>query len=578
MQPYFLAKLITITALLFAATAVPAQTGWKWAVGSDVYGISGADIETWPTVTDRGGNVFLSGIITGWADSAAFGPYRLFNPYHYTQMVIAKVDSSGNYQWAIGSQGTNVFPVSMATDQDGNLFLLGKYENLHCIIGSDTLTDTFHSVMCFLVKITPSGAVAWARNVAPQSNGGGLGIDSTGSVYVSGSFYTAGISIGGTTLLNTDPAGGTSGYGGSADVYIAKFDSLGNTLWARSFGGDTTDYPRAMAVSGNGTIYISGHFCSPTLHAGTHTLTNASSAGTRANFLVRFDSNGNCDWMRGMNEHIDVGAMATNSRESIFMAGSIDTSIVDGVHYLYHQGRLDAYLAKYSADGNPVWSRSAGGNKYDVVNSISIDLCGTIWISGQMSSVNGISGYSMIFGSYTLHEPPWSYDPMFIARYDTSGAYHGSIALPSGGDDESGVSVDNRGNVYVGGDLQVPMTFGTDVLLPAGHEIGFIAKYKYDSVLCHSQVVLGAGATEEQSNGIMVFPNPATNDCRITCGTSFPAGATVEFFDITGRHIITYSLTGTCSLVPLDGLSTGLYQCRITAGNLCVVRKLAVVK
>lgn len=574
---YFV-KLISVLTLLFAANGLQAQTGWKWAVGSNVYGISGADIETWPTVTDRAGNVFLSGIITGWADSAVFGTHRLFNPNHYIQLVIAKADSSGNYLWAIGTQGTNVFPVSMTTDDHGNLYLLGKYENLHCIIGSDTLTDTFHSVMCFLVKITPSGTVAWARNVAPQSNGGGLGIDSNGSVYVSGSFYTAGISIGGTVLLNTDPSGGTSGYGGSADVYVAKFDSMGNALWARSFGGDTTDYPRAMAVSGNGTIYISGHFCSPVLNAGAFTLTNASSLAARANFLVRFDGNGNCDWLRGMNEHIDVMAMATNSQESIFMAGSIDTGIVDGMHYLYHQGRLDAYLAKYSADGNPVWARSAGGNKYDVVNSISIDLCGTIWLSGQMSSINGISGYSMIFGSYTLHEPAWSYDPMFIARYDTFGAYLGSIALPSGGDDESGVSVDNRGNVYVGGDLQAPMTFGTDVLLPVGHEIGFIAKYKYDSVLCHSQVALGSPTIKDKGDDITLFPNPASNECRITSATPFPDEATIDFFDVTGRQVMSCPLTGTNNLLSLGKLNTGLYQCRITTGDLCVVKKLAVVR
>ncbi len=575
MRLHYIIKIVVVS-MLFALTS-SAQTGWRWGVGSNVYGTSGADIETWPTVADRDGNVFLSGIITGWADSAVFGPHKVYNPFHYTQMVVTKADTAGNYQWAVGTQGTNVFPVSMATDADGNLYLLGKYENMYCVIGADTLVDSSHYMMCFLVKISPTGHVLWSKNVAPQANAGGLGVDSAGAVYVSGSFYMANISIGGTVLTNSNPSGGTSGYGGSADAFLVKYDSSGNALWAKSFGGDTTDYPQAMTVAPNGTIYLSGHYYSPSINVGTYTLAGTSATGGRANFLVRYDANGNCDWVKSMNEHINVTAMTTNEQESIFMTGSIDTGIVEAGYYLYHFGKQDMYLSKYNAAGTAVWARSAGGSQTDIANSIALDLCGNLWVSGQMSSVNGIIGYSMILESFRLNEPPWSYDPMFVAWYDTLGGYKTSMALPSGGDDESGIAIDNRGNFYLGGDFQAVMTFGSNVLTPAGHELGFMAKYHYDSAVCHSALVLDADAIKE-NKGISLYPNPAYDLCTIQSNTVFPPGTKAEFFDVTGRYVGTFPLAGSKETIALDTWQAGIYQCRIISGDGIIVRKLAVIK
>lgn len=562
--------------MLCAYTGI-AQTGWQWGTGSIVFGSTGSDLETWPTVTDRDGNVFMSGIITGHSDSAAFGPYRIYNPGHYTQMVVVKADTSGNYLWAMGTQKTNVYPVAMTTDKWGNLYLLGKYENAECVIGADTLRDTFYSVMCFIVKIAPNGTVLWARNVAPQSNPGGVGADTSGNVYVCGSFFTAGINIGGNMLVNTSPAGGTSGYGGSADIYVAKFDTGGTILWAKSFGGDTTDQPKTMTVTSNGTIYMAGYFQSHTLQADTLTIANGGLNG-KGKFLACYDANGNSVWLHSMNEHIEVNSMTTNRGGSIFMTGSIDTSVVDGSRFLYNQGRQDVYIAKYDAAGNPVWSRAAGGIKDDIGNSITTDMCGNLWVSGQMSCVNGITGYDMYLESFVLRELAGSYDPMFVAWYDTTGNFKDAFALPSGGDDESGIAVDNRGNFFLGGDLQAPMVFGSTLLLPTGHEIGFIARYHYDSVICPGQLTLATEDLSGNARHIIIYPNPAYEMCTIECATALAPGAKVELYDMTGRCAGVWPLAGKSTEIPLRQLNNGVYQCRIFTGTGITMLKLTVTK
>jgi len=44
----------------------------------------------------------------------------------------------------------------------------------------------------------------------------------------------------------------------STDVYVAKFDPLGNVIYATYFGGSSTDEARAMTVDASGAVYVTG--------------------------------------------------------------------------------------------------------------------------------------------------------------------------------------------------------------------------------------------------------------------------------------------------------------------------------
>ncbi len=558
-----------------------AQTGWQWGLGSSVYGTGGVAIEAWPTVTDRDGNVFLSGIISAAADSARFGTYSIHNPGHYSQLVVVKADTGGHYMWALGTQGTNVFPVAMATDNAGCIFVVGTYENARCIIGADTLVDTAWSFMCFLAKLSPAGSVLWAINIAPQSNGAGLGVDASGNTCVTGSFKTSAINIGGIVLTNHDPACNTSGTSGTTDVFVARYATDGSPLWASSFGGDSTDYPGALTVSPNGSIYAAGRFFSSSmLVSGTTLVDTYAASAIPAEFMVKYDSLGNNLWASSLNRHIDVNAMVCDGADNVFLGGSVDTGIIIGTDTLAHFGGKDAFVARCNPAGNIVWARSAGGNDPDVVNSITLDLCGNLWMSGQMGTIIGLSGYTMNFSGTTLYQPVTGYDPMFIALYNTWGMYRTSIALPSGGDDESGIAVDNRGHFYVGGDFLTEMEFGPDVLLPSGGEAAFIGKYKYDSVFCHAATALNVNLAATETGGhFVLFPNPANDEVIIRSETVFPANANAELYDLTGRLIKTISLSGKTIIFSVKQIVSGLYYCRISTGDGQVtVKKLAVVK
>ena len=79
-----------------------AQTGWEW--GRRNTGKGG--ISAWPSVVDTSGNLYLAGSVYGIVqDSLVFGTHGVYNSGHHNQLIVTKVDTAGNYLWAIGSHG-----------------------------------------------------------------------------------------------------------------------------------------------------------------------------------------------------------------------------------------------------------------------------------------------------------------------------------------------------------------------------------------------------------------------------------------------------------------------------------------
>ena len=80
---------------------------------------------------------------------------------------------------------------------------------------------------------------------------GGLGVDAAGNVFADGTF-TGPTSFGGETLT---PAGGVA-----SDVFVAKVDPNGQTVWARTFGGPDPDFGNTLGLDAAGNLYLGGSF------------------------------------------------------------------------------------------------------------------------------------------------------------------------------------------------------------------------------------------------------------------------------------------------------------------------------
>ncbi len=141
-------------------------------------------------------------------------------------------------------------------------------------------------------------------------------------------------------------AGGTMSYGaGSYDVYLIKTDSLGDTLWVRTYGGADGDCGYSVAQTSDGGYIVSGY-------------TYSYGAGSCDVYLMKTDPLGDTLWTRtygGADE--DCGISVAQTSDGGY--------IVSGYTYSYGAGSGDVYLVKTDSLGDTLWTKTHGGNYPD---------------------------------------------------------------------------------------------------------------------------------------------------------------------------------------------------------------------
>jgi hypothetical protein len=139
---------------------------------------------------------------------------------------------------------------------------------------------------------------------------------------------------------------------GSFDIFLAKFDSAGNHLWSKRFGGASNEYPTAVAVDGSGNAFLTGDiFGSVDFGGGLLT-----SAGGQDIFLAKFDPAGNHLWSKRFGDTVgQLGkGIAVDGSGNAFLTGAFFGSVDFGGGPLTSAGLADIFLAKFAGTVQPV--------------------------------------------------------------------------------------------------------------------------------------------------------------------------------------------------------------------------------
>ncbi len=382
------------------------------AAGNVVWAKSAGGIyadEGFSVATDAAGNCFVVGYY--WSTSIIFDTDTLFNSLGHDVFVV-KYDPSGNVIWTRGTTGSfDNQAVSVAVDNSGNCYVAGFFKTLFLYFGSDTLTNAAsNSPDMFIVKYDVGGNALWAKSAGSigYEEARSIAVDSDGNSYVTGYFESSNISFGATTLTNANP--------GSRDVFVVKYDTAGNVLWASSAGGNSIDDGRGIGVDGFGNSYITGTFISPSITFGTTTLTNAG-ANEDDLFLVKFDSIGNVVWAKSAGGTLDdpVRSMAVDAAGNCYITGYFkNTTLNFNTVTLTNtvSGEDDIYIAKYDANGNVIWAKSVGGVNSDRSHAIASDASGYLTVAGYFTSP------TISFGASTLTNSGTGTYDLFISKLD----------------------------------------------------------------------------------------------------------------------------------------------------------------
>jgi hypothetical protein len=268
------------------------------------------------------------------------------------------------------------------------------------------------------------------------------------------------------------------GFGAAAAVVVGLSAGAalaavpGEHLWSRTFGNETRQSVKALAVDGAGGSVVVGDYLGA-LDFGAGALP-APGYYDRA-FVARFDASGAVVWSRsfdGMNGD-DLGmyepgrAVALDAAGNIVLAGNFAGTLDLGCGPM--KGYGDLFVAKLDAAGHCLASRSFDGQKFVDSLQVAVDGAGNVVVAGRF---NG----SVSFGGGTLTST--GYDDPFVVKFDGALQHVWSRAFATGSGLAStvDVAVDGAGNVVLAGGFGGSVSFGGATLSSTGQRDVFVAK------------------------------------------------------------------------------------------------------
>ncbi|NTW31381.1 MAG: T9SS type A sorting domain-containing protein [Bacteroidetes bacterium] len=238
--------------------------------------------------TDYNGNIYITGNF--FSSNIVFDSFSLSNS-GFSDICIVKYNTFGNVLWAKKYGSSNFdYGANIITDTYGNIYTTGIFESPFIIFDSITLTN-LGLWDIYLLKCDSTGNVLWAKSFGGIDNEHCLDItnDNLGNIFLTGWYDSPYLTIDNTILYNA----------GERDIFIVKFDTYGNVLLAKSFGGSGSDAGYGIVADSYGNIYHTGRFASSSINFGAIDLANTDTSGTMSDiFIAKINSN------VGVNEHI----------------------------------------------------------------------------------------------------------------------------------------------------------------------------------------------------------------------------------------------------------------------------------
>jgi outer membrane protein OmpA-like peptidoglycan-associated protein len=250
------------------------------------FGSTGNDIGR-SIAVDSSGNVHTTGsfeLTVDFDPDPAGGAVANLTSAGETDVFVSKLNSTGAFVWAkrFGAASTDR-GYSVAVDSSGNVYSTGIHMNFVDFDPGDGNVQL--GGRNFVSKLNSTGAFVWAKTTDNAGSSDSIAVDSSGNVYTTGNFPDT---------VDFDPGAGTTNLtsAGSADVFVSKLDSTGAFVWAKGFGGTSSDIGQSVAIDTSGNVYISGEFQGTAdFDPGTGT-SNLTSSGSKDVFVSKLTSAG----------------------------------------------------------------------------------------------------------------------------------------------------------------------------------------------------------------------------------------------------------------------------------------------
>ncbi len=544
-------------------------------------------------LTMKDGFLYTSGYFTNyltWVDAdPTIGVDSLF-PVSLINGFVSKIDTIGNYHWAIPLYGHNMEIKDVKVDKNGNVFVLGVSGQTDFdldpsinVAGPINGFPTFY----FLAAYDQNGD--YLTHFEFYHTSYRIAIDDSDDIYITGQYQG---------LVDFDFTSGTDTIRASTYVsyYVSKIDLINNQyIWTKTFGGTDTltdGWIEDIEIIGS-KIAMVGAFQGSDIDlnpwGNTFIAANLGTDGTRATFISILDTAGNFidgASISGMNydfqplgislaqdASIDIAATSMIDNDTLFVSSNGQISnIYSGVEESTTLIRFSASLAYewsrvITSSGYSLFLEVDGNNDYvylagffnDTLFQIENGVYRTLAVAQPGIAARTLIGYQ---SDGTL---------MGIERDSSLSSTPTTVSVSA-----KGIEIASNGDLYISAnvsstinaefDLDPSQAIVSTTLTDTANYLGasYILKLNFNGFV-NTQ-------NPEAPAKVVAYPNPAKQDLRIQSESPFDK---VTLQDLQGRVLMSQTFDAAKShMLDLSAISSGVYLLTIEGESGRVTSKI----
>ena len=173
--------------------------------------------------------------------------------------VNAQTDLSLRFAKGIGNEylaGGNLAIQNIKIDASGNRYVTGFFAGIADFDPSASVANLTNAGGndIFIAKYNSSGDYLWAKGIGGTGSDQGISLTLDGSNVLVTGFFNG--------TADFDPSASTANLvsAGGNDIFIAKYNSSGDYVWAKGIGGTTNDLGNSLILDGSGNVFVTGYF------------------------------------------------------------------------------------------------------------------------------------------------------------------------------------------------------------------------------------------------------------------------------------------------------------------------------
>jgi hypothetical protein len=415
---------------------------------------------------------------------------------HFVPAMV-RLNAAGNILWMKWYR-TEICPgpcntIDMATDviqtPDGGFAVTGRDETF---VGTPTRT-------LFILKTDSAGNIEWAKDYDDmyQSEGARLAVAPDSGLLV--------IGFCGPSPYNA----------GSTDMYVIRTKANGDTLWVKSYGGNSGEIGMCISPTGDSCFILTGY-------------TTSFGSGYIDVYLVKINSQGDTLWSKTYGEFNGEYAYTTCQDADGNLLTSGRTSSFNTADY-------NDFLLKTDSAGNLTWTKMYGASEYDYRNFVSTTNGGGYVLAGRYKPILSQTRSVFVIKTNSNGETACNYSDISLIETNTNTQVR---QIPAQISDMTMTAIDMTPIVYS------------------------------DSILIQDCLIQGYSDVSKDDR-IRIYPNPATKYFSI----SGIQKGTIEIFNAIGKLIYSEKIK---SEPIYFNQPSGIYFVRVSDGERVWTQKLVI--